>query len=88
MHRELALYFTACQLIKDVCNNPDISQTLDRRMQALSLTPSFSWVKIGTERVVTVSTVSTACGKPLKRFFVSTRFHTQLKLGVNEKTPA
>jgi hypothetical protein len=57
-------------------------------MEALSLTPCFSWVKLGLEPVLTVSTVSTVCSKPLKRFSASSRFHTQLKQGVNEKTPA
>jgi hypothetical protein len=57
-------------------------------MQALSLTPCFSWVTLGPERVATVSTVATVGGKPLKRFSASVPLHTQLKQGVNEKIPA
>src|SRR5258706_3443041 len=55
------------------------------RAPGISLTPSFSWVKIRSGQVGTVSTVSTVCGKPLKRFFLWWRSHTQLKLGVNER---
>jgi len=57
-------------------------------MENLSLTPCFSWVKIGPEPVATVSTVSTVWSKPLKRFSASALFHTQLKQGVNEKSSA
>ena len=54
-----------------------------RRSGPLSLTPCFSWVQRGSERLGTVSTVSTVCTKPLKRFFVWRNCHTQLKQGVN-----
>src|SRR5712671_5354026 len=47
----------------------DISHELARRLRPLSLTPCFSWVKSGFVRLRTVSTVSTGCSKPLKRFF-------------------
>ena len=54
----------------------------------VSLTPCFSWVEIGFARLGTVSTVSTVCGKPLKRFFRWRSSHTQLKQGVNENRTA
>jgi len=38
-----------------------------------------------SEVVETVSTVSTECEKPLKRFLVSHRPNTPLKRGVNER---
>ena len=68
--------------------NWDISQTRDRRMPNLSLTPCFSWVwqrREATNRfngllptIETVETVTTRSGPAC----------TQLKQGVNEKTPA
>ena len=39
------------------------------RSLSSALTPCFSWVKSAFVRLGTVSTVSTGCGKPLKRFF-------------------
>src|SRR5260221_7221282 len=52
----------------------------------LSLTPCFSWVKTVAKEVGTVSTVSTDCCKPLKRFWSRCHLLTQLKQGVNERT--
>ena len=61
-----------------------IFHTFSSLTSRFSLTPCFSWVGIQRTEVGTVSTVSTVCDKPLKRFFFSRRFHTQLKQGVNE----
>jgi hypothetical protein len=49
-----------------------------------SLTPCFSWVGMKLEVIGTVSTVSKARAKPLKRFFFPSPFYTQLKQGVNK----
>jgi hypothetical protein len=65
-----------------------IFHTLPAMAASFSLTPSFSWVKGGSVPVETVSTVSTVCGKPLKRFFRERGLHTQLKQGVNERGSA
>jgi len=69
---------------RDALTSPHISWSIDRDLEVLSLTPCFSWVKTASKEVGTVSTVSTDCCKPLKRF--SRRCHrlTQLKQGVNE----
>src|SRR5260370_1053437 len=64
-----------------------ISWPIDRDLEVLSLTPCFSWVKTASKEVGTVSTVSTDCCKPLKRFWRRCHFLTQLKQGVNENRP-
>src|SRR6266568_3394404 len=64
-----------------------ISWPIDRNLEVLSLTPCFSWVKTASEEVGTVSTVSTDCCKPLKRFWRRCHRLTQLKQGVNENQP-
>src|SRR5881396_117732 len=56
-------------------------------LEVLSLTPCFSWVKTASKEGGTVSTVSTNCCKPLKRFWRRCHFFTQLKQGVNESRP-
>ena len=58
--------------------------TLNRLARRISLTPCFSWGNIDSGKIGTVSTVSTGCGKPLKRFLLWLHSHTQLKQGVNE----
>src|SRR6266568_3564324 len=64
-----------------------ISWSIDRDLEVLSLTPCFSWVKTASIEGGTVSTVSTDCCKPLKRFWRRCHRLTQLKQGVNENQP-
>src|SRR5439155_4015541 len=52
-----------------------------------SLARCCRWVKTASKEVGTVSTVSTDCCKPLKRFWCRCQFFTQLKQGVNESRP-
>src|SRR6266699_6857307 len=67
--------------------SPHISWSVDRDLEVLSLTPCFSWVKTASKEGGTVSTVSTDCCKPLKRFWRRCHRLTQLKQGVNENQP-
>ena len=61
-----------------------ISETLNFLRASLSLTPCFSWVTGGMLKGKTVSTVSRARGKPLKRLRSPGLLNTLLKQGVNK----